>query len=187
MIDQYSEQQLRSIIKRALDLYYQSKEMLAIDGDFFENRLFQSQKGVFVEIGTDNETISSLGNLYSDTNLLENISFVLFNVLQNISDENITRLQNKELHLRIWIVDSHEKINQFDTERFFDKLIIDRPGIIINENKENSFCFLPKIWDKIYDPAIVMSMLSKEAHIDDDDWKDPQHTITLFKSHPITI
>jgi len=40
MIDQYSEQQLRSIAKRALDLYYQSKEMLIIDGDFFENRLF---------------------------------------------------------------------------------------------------------------------------------------------------
>jgi hypothetical protein len=101
MIDQYSEQQLRSIAKRALDLYYQSKEMLIIDGDFFENRLFQSQKGVFVEIGTDKETISSLGNLYSDTNLLENISFVLFNVLQNMSDQNITRLQNQELHLKI--------------------------------------------------------------------------------------
>ena len=54
-----------------------------------------------MEIGTDKETISSLGNLYSDTNLLENISFVLFNVLQNMSDQNITRLQNQELHLKI--------------------------------------------------------------------------------------
>lgn len=101
MIDQYSEKHIQTIANRALELYFSSKEMLNIDGDFFENRLFQSQKGVFVEVGTENETICSLGNLTCETNFLENLSFVLFNVLQSISDENIAKLQNKEFHIRI--------------------------------------------------------------------------------------
>ncbi len=187
MIDQYSEKHIQTIANRALELYFSSKEMLNIDGDFFENRLFQSQKGVFVEVGTENETICSLGNLTCETNFLENLSFVLFNVLQSISDENIAKLQNKEFHIRIWVVDSYEKVNQFDSERFFDRLIIERPGIIINESKTNSFCYLPKIWDKIYDPAIVMEKISKEAGVKEGDWKDPVNTITLFKSYPITL
>ena len=101
MIDQFTEKQIKTIAKRAADLFLNSKEMLTIDADFFENRFFQSQKGVFIEIGTDKETISSLGNLKAGTNLLENISFVVFHTLASLDEEALEKLKQNEYHLRV--------------------------------------------------------------------------------------
>ncbi len=187
MIDQFTEKQIKTIAKRAADLFLNSKEMLTIDADFFENRFFQSQKGVFIEIGTDKETISSLGNLKAGTNLLENISFVVFHTLASLDEEALEKLKQNEYHLRVWIIEDFEQVNQFDTERFFDKLIIQRPGIIINHDKDNSYCFLPKVWSEIFDPSTIMEKLAEHAGLNNEDWKDPENTIIIFKSTPLLI
>jgi hypothetical protein len=92
---------IKKVAKRAIDLYLQNNSILNIDKEVFQDDFFNNKFGVFIEISDSESSITSLGNIENDVTILDNIIYVLINTIKTLAPEDIDRLKNNELTIKI--------------------------------------------------------------------------------------
>lgn len=186
-MDTTIENILKKVVKRALDLYLNSNTILNIDNESFDNEFLKNKFGVFIEIVDQNESIAALGNIENDINILDNIIFVLINTIKTLDTENIEKLKNNQLNIRLWIVESYTNLkNQTEREKTYS-ISANKPAILINKNNTNYYCYLPSIWEEQNDPIYILENLALNAGLDKDEWKNINLDLIIFNPILITI
>ena len=178
---------IKKVAKRAIDLYLQNNSILNIDKEVFQDDFFNNKFGVFIEISDSESSITSLGNIENDVTILDNIIYVLINTIKTLAPEDIDRLKNNELTIKIWIVESFINLKgKSETEKLYG-VSINKPGILINKDNINFYCYLPSVWNEQNDAVYILENLSENANLSKDAWKDSNLDLITFKSNPITI
>ena len=92
---------IKKVVKRAIDLYLNNNTILNIDNESFDNQFLNNKFGIFVEIIDQNESITALGNIENDVKILDNLIFVLINTIKTLDLENLEKLKNNQLTIKI--------------------------------------------------------------------------------------
>lgn len=178
---------LKKVAKRAIDLFVTQGTILDIDTSNYPNDYFKNRFGIFIEITEQDELISAFGNIESDTNLVENLIFVLVNTMKSLPEEYLQKLQNNLLSIRIWIVEDYTNIKGLsDNEKIYN-ISANKPAILINKDNVNSFCYLPTIWKDESDPIYILENLAISANLDKDDWKNKDIDLITFNPKDIIV
>ncbi len=178
---------IKKVVKRAIDLFIQDNSILNIDKEVFQDDFFNNKFGVFIEITDSESSITSLGNIESDVPILDNIIYVLINVIKTLDPEEFERLKNNELTIKIWIVDSFINLKgKTETEKLYG-VSVNKPGILINKDNINFYCYLPSVWDEQNDAVYILENLAENANLPKDAWKDSNLDLITFKSVPLII
>jgi len=100
-MDTNTENIIKKVIKRAIDLYLDENTILNIDNESYQNDFLKNSFGVFIEISDNEGNTNALGNIQSDALLLNNIVYVLINIIKNLRETYMEKLKNNELNIRI--------------------------------------------------------------------------------------
>lgn len=178
---------IKKVAKRAIDLFINENVILNIDNEPFDNKYLSSKFGVFIEIADQEETITALGNIENNITILDNIIFVLINVIKTLDTEYLEKLKNNQLTIRIWIVESYINLKgQTEREKVYG-ISVNKPAILINKNDTNTYCYLPSIWKDQSDAIYILENLAINANLEKDDWKNNDLDLITFKPTLITI
>jgi hypothetical protein len=92
---------IKKVTKRAIDLFLESNSILNIDKEVLNSDYFNNKFGVFIEITDPEASITSLGNIENDIPILDNIIYVLINTIKTLNENDLLRLKNNELTVKI--------------------------------------------------------------------------------------
>jgi AMMECR1 domain-containing protein len=96
-------------------------------------------------------------------------------------------LQNNKLTVKIWIVDSYINLKgKTENEKLYG-VSINKPGILINKDNLNFYCYLPSVWNEQNDAVYILENLAENAKLNKDAWKDSNLDLITFKSNPLII
>ncbi len=181
-MDQTIQTIIKKIIKRATDLYLKDRSILNIDNEPFDNEYFNKKTGVFIELVDNGETVAAFGNVIPELSLLNNLIFVLISTIESLDEEYMEKLKNNELTIKIWTVNSHLNLKNKSEREKIHGISSGKPGIIINKNDEQTYCYLPSIWKETSDPIYILENLSLNANLNKDDWKENDIDLITFQS-----
>jgi AMMECR1 domain-containing protein len=91
------------------------------------------------------------------------------------------------LTIKIWIVESYINLKgKSETEKLYG-VSINKPGILINKDNINFYCYLPSVWSEQNDAVYILENLAENANLSKDAWKNSNLDLITFKSNPIII
>jgi len=186
-MDTNTENIIKKVIKRAIDLYLDENTILNIDNESYQNDFLKNSFGVFIEISDNEGNTNALGNIQSDALLLNNIVYVLINIIKNLRETYMEKLKNNELNIRIWIVDNYINLKgKAENEKIYN-VSINKPAILINKDEISTYCYLPSVWETESDTTFILENLSINAGLDKDAWKDNGIDLITFKPLLVTL
>ncbi|MBT4824174.1 AmmeMemoRadiSam system protein A [Candidatus Woesearchaeota archaeon] len=129
------------------------------------------KKGCFVTLTSNGNLRGCIGHLLPVQELYKDvIENALSASFQDPRFPPLEKMEFKALHIEISVLDVPEKLNFNGETDLIEKLVKDKPGVILKKGM-NQATFLPQVWDDLPKPEEFLTHLCMKAGLEPFQWK----------------
>lgn len=171
---------LLRLARRAIGQYLETGEELEIEEKIVPEEA-RGNKGCFVTLEKKGQLRGCIGNILPAGPLYKAVAH---NALAAaFEDSRFSPLQKEELpeiKIEISVLTRQERLDYTDAEDLTQKLLVDKPGIIIQKSIYQA-TFLPQVWEELPNPEDFLSHLCLKAGLSPQEWQNGDLEIFTYR------